>query len=89
MGFPMYIPVGWASLYGMGSEIGVSGLVPDNTKFKFAVIYGLGNGDGPDAAVGDSVMFKEDDVICRLAWDNWPYTMIERAKLAGTEIPPV
>lgn len=82
----MYLPAGWASLYGIGSEVGFSGLVPDNTKFKFASIYSLGDGDGL-AQVGDSVMFNEEDVICRLAWNNYPYTMIQQAKLAGTEAP--
>lgn len=83
----MYLPAGWASLYGMGNITGVSGLVPDNIKFKFATIYNLGDGNGI-AQIGDSVMFNEEDVICRLAWNNWPYTMIQQAKLAGTEIIP-
>lgn len=89
MSFPMYIPVSWASIYGIGSQTGISGLVPDNTNFRFGMIYGLGNGDGVDVKVGDSVMFNENDVVCRLAWNNWPYTMIERARLAGVEIPSV
>jgi len=82
----MYLPQGWVSLYGLGSETGVSGLVPDNTIFRFATIYNVGSGDNINAEVGTSVMFNNNDVICRLAWNNWPYTIIEQAKLAGTEI---
>ena len=40
------------------------------------------------AAPGDSVLFKETNIECRLAYaaDNTSYTLIAEAKLVGREI---
>lgn len=81
---PFYIPQGWASLYGLGTAAGITGWLPTNTKFKYAVIYGLGDCN-TGAQIGDSVLFNTDDVKCVLAFGSANYTMIESAKLAGTE----
>jgi hypothetical protein len=83
---PANIPQGWASLYGIGTAIGITGIRPNNSDWVFATIYGLGDCNTPNN-IGDSVMFNTKDVICTLAYDSGIFTMIEQAKLGITEQP--
>lgn len=81
---PVYLPQGWASLYGFGTVVSKSGIIPNSASFRFATIYGLGDCN-TGAQVGDSVMFNMKDVKCVLAFGSGNYTMIEQSKLAITE----
>ena len=87
MSLPFYFPYNIVSIYGIGSSVSGSGIVqPAN--------YLWGNVDAVSqygiewAAPGDSVLFKETDIECRLAYaaDNTSYTLIAEAKLVGREI---
>lgn len=84
----MYLPPGCVSLYGLGNDTGVSGLVPTNSEWKFATIYGVGDGGNAGIQVGTSVIFNPKEAKLAVKWNGWPYTIIEQARLAGTEIIP-
>lgn len=86
MGLPAYLGQGLFSIYGLGNPVGITGLVAP-TGFLFGAVYNAWNGNSELAAAGDSVMFKETDVVCRLAWENGIYTLVETEKIKLTEIP--
>lgn len=94
MQLPIFLSPGQVLIYGFGSTASVSGIVPSSTGFLFGVIQQVWNYGNINAQVGTSVMFNDKDVICRLAVsnaNNWPYTLIEEAKLVLTEniiVPP-
>jgi hypothetical protein len=83
------LPPGHISLYGYGSEAGVTGIYPDNTKFKFASIYGISQGGDINVYPGQSVMFNEQERAYVLFFNGWPYTIIEANKVSGIEIIPL
>jgi hypothetical protein len=88
---PFYLQQGYCLIYGSGSLVGTSGLQAQDTTWKFGMIQDINYLAVPiyQFHIGDSVLFKETDVRVRLAWDNYPYTEVETAKLAGREFPPV
>lgn len=88
MALPIALPQGYVLIYGEGTQTGISGIVPNNSNIRFGEIYQVWAGGQTFVYEGTSVMFEEKNVLCRLAWNNWPYTMIEGAKLAGTEEAP-
>lgn len=81
------LPPGWISLYGVGTVNGISGIVADNDKWKFAVIDDAWNATAGNPLVGKSVMFFEEDVIVRLINGGQKYTIVEEQKLGGVEVP--
>ena len=84
--FPIYIPQGWASIYGLGTPVGITGITPGENYWVFGTIYGLGDCN-TGAQVGDSVLFNTKDVKVTLALGSAVYTMIETVRLAVTEQP--
>jgi len=76
------LPVGYASIYGLGSYTSPSGaLVVSEQDFKFGSVYGIYAGGEVFIYGGDVVMFKEADVAYRYQVDGVPYTVIP-ARLA-------
>ncbi len=87
MPLPGYLSEGLFSVYGEFSSVGQNNITaPSNCKF--AVIDDVWNGGDINAQIGQSVLFKEDDVICRLAWDNGTYSLIPVNKILLTEQTP-
>ncbi len=85
---PVYLGLGQVAIYGAGIHTSMSGIKPSaiGFDFRFGTIYQMNSVDG--FAQWDSVMFKESDVICRLATvNNLTYTLIEAARLVLTDIP--
>lgn len=72
---------GLVSIYGEGTQIGTSDIIPSATNFLFGIIDQTW-ASGGDIIVqpGQSVMFNKDDVICLLKAD-WTYTLIEQNKI--------
>lgn len=89
MNLPMYLQPGRVAIYGAGTASGITSLQPDNAKFLFGRIQQVWNYGNINASIGDWVMFNNDDVICRLILEQWPYTIIEQAKLVITEIQAI
>ena len=74
-------------IYGDGMIQSLTGVQPDITSFVFGSVYQVWNGTAGNinAVPGQSVMFNQDDKICRLIFENFPYTLIDEAKLVLTE----
>jgi len=85
---PFILPNGYVLVYGIGTIASTTGIVPNNDIFRFGAVSQVWAGGEVFVYAGTSVMFNENDVFCRLAYNNWPYTMIEAARLAGSEEPP-
>jgi len=80
--FPAILPVGYASIYGLGSYTSPSGaLVVADQDFRFGSVYGIYAGGEVFIYGGDVVMFREADVTYRYQVDGVPYTVIP-ARLA-------
>lgn len=85
---PINLAAGQVLIYGAGVEAGLTGIVPSNTIFKFGNIYQAYDGGAVFVYGNPAVMWNEKDEICRLIYLGYPYTLIEQAKLVGTEIVP-
>lgn len=83
---PIILPPGMVSLYGLGTATGVSGLVPGDTRYKFASIYDVSNGGDINVYPGQPVIFNEQERAYVLFWNNQPFTIIEANKLGGVEL---
>jgi len=86
MSLPVFLPYNIVSIYGIGSSTGGSGIVPP-TGYLFGNIDQVSQYDIVWAKVGDSVLFKDEDIQCRLAYppDNTSYTLVEEVKLVVKE----
>lgn len=88
MSIPAYLPYNIVSIYGIGSSTGISGIVPPQSAL-FGVVDQISQYGIQWAKVGDSVLFKEADVECRLAYptNNSSYTLVPEVKLIIKEYP--
>lgn len=86
MSLPVFLPYNIVSIYGIGNNVGISGIVqePDCLWGTVDAIsqYGI-----QWAKPGDSVLFKNKDVEVRLAYatDNTSYTLVPEVKLVCKE----
>jgi hypothetical protein len=86
MPLPIYLGLGLVAIYGPGVTSSLHGITVVPNSFKFGTIYQMwDNGSVNTNLIGDVVMFKEDDVVCRLALDGVQHTIMEQAKLVITE----
>ena len=84
MSLPGYLGNNMLSLYGIGTTTGVSGIVaPDG--FLFSTIEQVFNGSGINAEEGTSVLYKTEDAVCKLAYDNAIHVIIPVDKIVFTE----
>lgn len=81
---PIIFPYGFVYLYGRGDVNGQVGVVGGTTSILFATIYGVGVGMD-SGIVGNSILFKDEDSVCTLLYDNQPYTVLPEVKIIGTE----
>ena len=88
MSIPVYLPYNIVSIYGIGSVVGVNSLVPPAGAW-WGVIDQVSQYGIEWAKVGDSVLFKEEDVQCRLAYppNNASYTLVPEIRLVCKEYP--
>ena len=84
MALPVYFGFPFVGIYGAGSVTSINGITVTPNRFKFGTIYQVG-GNADPFQVGSIVMFKEDDVYCRLAYAGVPYTIVESARLVLRE----
>lgn len=88
MSLPIFLPYGVVSIYGIGSLVGQTSIVPP-PDYLFGTIDAVSQYNIYWAQPGYSVLFPNFEVICKLAYapDNTSYTLIEEAKLVCREIP--
>ena len=67
MSVPITLPNGYALIYGQLTE-SPSGLVVDNTNFRFGSIYQIYDGGAVFVYGGDQVMYNINDVEARMAY---------------------
>jgi hypothetical protein len=85
---PISLPAGHVLVYGMGTTVSPSGV--ENTSasggLRWGNIYQIWDGGETYVYGGDNIMFKETDVVCRLAYGGIPYTLVP-ARLATIQEP--
>lgn len=82
---PFVLAYGFVAVYGNGATPGIQGF-PAASGWKFGEIVQVSPGL-PTTLEGDSVMFKDSEVRCRISYQNYPYTIVEQAKVVLTENP--
>ncbi len=84
-GLPFTLQDGYVAIYGRGTNSGVQNF-PAAVGWKFGEVVQM----APDVygLLGDSVMFKEVEARCIISYQNYPYTITEKAKLVLIENPP-
>ena len=82
---PIILPAGSIAIYGWGYDTSNSGIVPDNTAFKFGTIYQIWDGGATYIYGGDEVMWTGGTEQCKLAYSGNPYTIV-KARLVTKQI---
>jgi hypothetical protein len=80
----VYFGFPFVGIYGPGVVSNNHGITVVPNRYKFGTIYQIG-GDADPFQVGNVVMFKEDDVECRLTWDGVQTTVVPAARVVLTE----
>jgi len=84
MPLPFNLPVGLVSIYGVGTITGQTGIIAPE-GFEFGVVDQVYSGSVVDV-YGKSVMFRQSDKVCTVTYNDWPYVLVEQARLVSTEI---
>lgn len=89
MALPIILPANHVAVYGALATISVNNIqAPDG--YFWGSIYMIAPGAEVWVYGGDTVLFKNDQVKCRLAWDNGTYTLLELDKtFIVKEEPPL
>lgn len=87
MSLPITLQYGYVSVYGLGTQAGVSGIIPTDTNWLFGNVYQISQyGINPYLAgsyVGCHVVFRESDAQLAIKYNDWPYTIIKQEDLGG------
>ncbi len=84
MALPSILSQGIVSIYGGGSDFGVSGIGLLNQNFYFGMIDQVSIYSS--YSIYDSVMFGSDAIKARVLYSGWPYTLIDETKIILTEL---
>ena len=87
MSLPITLQYGYVAVYGLGTQTGVSGVVPTDTSWLFGNIeqvsqYGI-DAQLAGSYVGCHVVFRKDDAQLAIQYNDWPYTIINQENLGG------
>lgn len=91
MSLPIFLPYNIVSIYGIGSETGISGIIPpippDTNPMLWGVVDAVSQYGISWAKAGDSVLFPNNKVICRLAYpaENANFTLVPEVELVCKE----
>ncbi len=72
MSIPISLPSGYILVYGESLQ-SPSGMVVENTNFRFGSVYQIWSGGGNYIYGGDMVMFDREKVETRLAYPQSEY----------------
>ena len=82
---PIYLPNGIVAVYGLGGYNG--NVIPyEDTDVRFGTIYQVYDGGAVFVYNNDSVMFKESQIVGRVIYNDYPYTLIP-ARLVTKQNP--
>ena len=86
---PISLPVGYVLIYGEGLADDGFGIQGSTIEFKWGQVVQAWDGGDVFVYGNPTVMFKEEDVENRLFFLGYPapYTLIQAAKLVGTQAP--
>lgn len=85
---PITLSVGQIAIYGMGTAVSPSGIANTtaNGVIKWGTVSQVWPGGETYIYGNDNVMFNENDVVCRLSYNDYPYTIVP-ARLATKQEP--
>lgn len=83
--YPWYLKEGTVAIYGVGFNTPPSFRTIAQNNIVYGIVNQVWDGGNIQAQVGDRVYWKQGDDICQLAYDNYPYTILEQNKIIITE----
>jgi len=88
LSLPISLPNGVVAIYGTGKKVSPSGitLMSESSEIRFGYIDSIYSGAAVFVYGGDAVMFKDSDVIERIRYNNYPYTLVP-LRLVTKEAP--
>ena len=84
MSLPAQLAYGNISIYGIGSNVGISGIVPAD-GFLFGTVDAISEYGIFYTSVGDSVLFNPKTQVCKITWDNSIHTILPEEKIVLKE----
>lgn len=79
MSLPATLSQGILSIYGGGSDVGVSGISVLNNYFYFGIVNQVSIYSS--FSIYDNILFSEDAIKARLLFSDYPYTLIDETKV--------
>lgn len=84
MALPAILSNGIISIYGGGSDFGVSGISALNPNFYFGMVDQVSIYSS--FSIYDYVMFPEDAITARVLYADSPYTLVDETKIILIEL---
>jgi hypothetical protein len=79
MALPATLSQGIISIYGGGSDFGVSGISVINSGFYFGMVDQVSIYSS--FSIYDNILFSEDAIKARLLFVDYPYTLLDETKV--------
>ena len=79
MALPATLSQGIISIYGGGSDFGVSGISVLNSGFYFGMVDQVSIYSS--FSIYDNILFSEDAIKTRLLFVDYPYTLLDETKV--------
>ena len=79
MALPATLSQGIISIYGGGSDFGVSGISLLNSGFYFGMVDQVSIYSS--FSIYDNILFSEDAIKARLLFIDYPYTLLDETKV--------
>jgi len=79
MALPATLSEGIISIYGGGSDFGVSGISVLNSGFYFGMVDQVSIYSS--FSIYDNILFSEDAIKARLLFVDYPYTLLDETKV--------
>jgi hypothetical protein len=79
MALPATLSQGIISIYGGGSDFGVSGISLLNSGFYFGMVDQVSIYSS--FSIYDNILFSEDAIRARLLFIDYPYTLLDETKV--------
>lgn len=86
MSFPWYLQQGQISIYGVGFNTPTFARTTAQNDIVYGIVNQVWDGGGIGVSVGDKVYFRPTKVVCQLAYDTVPYSILKQEDIIITEI---
>jgi hypothetical protein len=84
MSLPVILPYGVISIYQIYGQVGNTGIIAQQ-PFNFGAIDQISPYGIQHAVVGQTVLFNGEQSLCRLAYANKNYTLLNESSILSTE----